>query len=120
MSFQDALVETCTIYNKTTSRDADTFQDKENRTAVYTNIPCRLHMTGQSNSLNPAKNAQFGTDRQRILMVKTEHGGALPGYSVLHDGQTYIISEKKKVYGGSSTPNHVIYILDKASPENES
>lgn len=116
--FVAGLVETCSIYSSAATVDPNTYQPISNQTLLYSNIPCRVHMSGQAASVQNSSGAQSGTERKLILMVEAEYNGARPGYVVVHQGQSYVISQKKEVYGEETSPHHVVYILDKEHSEN--
>ena len=110
MAFIDALQDTCTIYNTTTTTSSTGKQTKS-QSARYSDIRCRLH-SGSSKANNiKAPGSAENFKNEWTLLVEPAYNGAVRGDRVVANAQNYIITRVQEVRGSTSSINHVIYIL---------
>lgn len=112
MAFIDALKDTCTIYDTTSSSVSSTGKQTKSQAVRYSSIRCRLHARSSQarNVKAPGSSENFKNDW--TLMVEPIYNSAVRGDRVTIGSQNYIITRAQEVKGISSSANHVVYTLE--------
>ena len=114
MAFSDALQDSATF--KTISYTTSTAGEQtKGETALYTNVPCRLHKTAAQTRVEADIGKINSFSELWTMLVAPAYNGAVRGDRVITKSKTFIIVGKNEVRGRSAEIHHVVYTLEEQS-----